>query len=212
MAQPALQVCPICALDDDVAIQKVDDEWVMTCASAEHPPFEWRPASQYQKTISYRTGIGEELGVYDTLLECLLPGLSEYGVIEYRFSQADPSTYRHLLDRYGHTALAPSKYTTSSFLGGALGALARRRSDRHLGSSNWLLVLQPDRRHLRTRRHPSRRTDPQLGHLRCRHLGRRSRHLAPRGRSPVIPVAATSSVIGWLSPLTRTVRTAPSST
>ena len=125
MAQPALQVCPICALDDDVAIQKVDDEWVMTCASAEHPPFEWRPASQYQKTISYRTGIGEELGVYDTLLECLLPGLSEYGVIEYRFSQADPSTYRHLLDRYGHTAIAPSKYTTSSFLGGALGALWR---------------------------------------------------------------------------------------
>jgi hypothetical protein len=39
-----------------------------------------------------------------------------------------PDTYRTLVDRYGHTANGPSKYTTSSFLGGALGHLWREGS------------------------------------------------------------------------------------
>lgn len=128
MAQPARQICPICAYDDDVVVQKVDDEWVMTCDSPAHPPIEWRPAAQFQKTMTYRTGIGEELGVYDTLLECLMPGLSEYGVIEYRFFETDPVTYKHLISRYGHTAIGGSRYTTSAFLGGALGQLWREGS------------------------------------------------------------------------------------
>jgi hypothetical protein len=182
VAQPARQVCPICALDDDVAVQKVDDEWVMTCTSAGHVPFEWRPSAQYLKTLSYRTGIGEEFGVYDTLLECLLPGLSEYGVIEYRFSQADPATYRHLLGRYGHRAIAPAKYTTSSFLGGALGHLWREGSVTGIwGSRHGLLGLQRDRRHVRSCQNRDRHTHPQLGRVRQRNARHRPTHLATDG-------------------------------
>jgi len=54
--------------------------------------------------------------VYDTLRDCLTEVMSEYGVIEHRFSHADPSAYRFLVKRYGHTALGPSRYTASSFL------------------------------------------------------------------------------------------------
>lgn len=126
--KPARQVCPVCGLDDEVETLKVDDDWVMVCSDLSHPLFEWRPAAQFKPQASYRTGVGEELGVYDTLLRCLLPGFTEYGVLEHRFSAEDPATYRHLLQRYGHRRIGPSKYTTSSFLGGALGALWREGS------------------------------------------------------------------------------------
>jgi len=103
----------------------VGDEWVVTCASQTHPPMEWRPKEQYKATGTYRTGIGEELGVYDDLLACVHDGFAEYGVIEYRFARHAPDTYRVLVDRYSHTALGPAGYSTSAFLGGALGQLWR---------------------------------------------------------------------------------------
>lgn len=123
--RPARQVCPICAQDDDVEILLAGDEWVMTCSYQGHLPFEWRPKGQFAKAISYRTGIGEELGVYDDLLVCVREGIAEYGVIEYRYWQRSPDVYRQLVDRYGHTAKGPSRYTASAFLGGALGHLWR---------------------------------------------------------------------------------------
>lgn len=123
--QPALQVCPVCGYDDEVKTFKVDDDWVMTCEYQAHPPYEWRPAGQYARTLSYRTGIGEELGVYDTLLECVTAEMTEYGIIEHLFAQADPASYAALVKRYKHRAVEPSKYTASSFLGGALGQLWR---------------------------------------------------------------------------------------
>jgi hypothetical protein len=123
--QPALQVCPVCGYDDEVKTYKVDDDWVMICEYQAHLPYEWRPAGQYARAVSYRTGLGEELGVYDTLLECVTLDIVEYGVVEHLFSQADPTTYKHLVERYGHRTVKPSKYTVSSFLGGALGHLWR---------------------------------------------------------------------------------------
>jgi len=49
----------------------------------------------------------------------------EYGVVEYRLAHEEPDVYAAVLRRYGHRAIAPRTYTTSSFLGGALGQLAR---------------------------------------------------------------------------------------
>jgi len=46
-------------------------------------------------------------------------------VIEYRYSQRSPASYTLLVDRYGHTASGPTRYSASSFLGGALGQLWR---------------------------------------------------------------------------------------
>ena len=126
-ARPANQVCPICAYDDDVDIVLANDEWVMTCTSCSHPPFEWRPTEQYYKQLSPRSGIEEELGVYDILLECVDGSFAEFGIIEYHIWERAPRTYTILAERYGHTAYGPSKYTASAFLGGALGQLWRER-------------------------------------------------------------------------------------
>jgi hypothetical protein len=116
-ARPANQVCPICGYDDDVEIILAGDEWVMTCASRSHPPFEWRPKDQCYKPLSLRTGIGEELGVHG----------AEFGIVEYRFWERAPKTYLILVERYGHTVYGPSRYSTSAFLGGALGQLWRKQ-------------------------------------------------------------------------------------
>src|SRR4051794_23894099 len=104
-SKPARQVCPICAYDDIEVVKTADDEWVMICGDSNHPPYEWRPTVA-KSALSGRSGIAQELGVYDDLLECVVDGVAEYGVIEYRFSQLAPETYRTLLRRYGHRALA----------------------------------------------------------------------------------------------------------
>ncbi len=127
-AKPSRQICPICSRDDDVKVVFAAEEWVMTCESDDHVPFEWRPKSQYVKAGGYRSGIGVELGVYDDLLSCVHGGFAEYGVIEHRYSKTSPSQYRELVARYGHRAKSPSSYTASSFLGGSLGHLWREGS------------------------------------------------------------------------------------
>ncbi|HEY0467030.1 MAG TPA: hypothetical protein VGC79_22665 [Polyangiaceae bacterium] len=124
-SKPARQLCPICAFDDAVETFRVDDDWVMTCSDESHPPFEWRPTVHAAVTGTFRSGVGVELGVYDDLLECVGPGFTEYGIIEHRFAERSPAAYRTLVDRYGHRAISPTKYSASSFLGGALGQLWR---------------------------------------------------------------------------------------
>lgn len=126
--KPANQICPVCGFDDDVTVQKVDDTWVMLCEGGGHPTFEWKPTVKQGGVTSHRSGLGEDLGVYDTLLECVAQGPAEHGVMEYRFNERDPTTYDFLVQRYGHRAqkLQPApKYTASSFLGSALGQLWR---------------------------------------------------------------------------------------
>lgn len=118
------QICPICAYGDDVESTFVDDVWVLRCTSPIHPPYEWTPKGQ-GSSPSARGGLGEELGVYDTLLGVLTGELVEYGIVEHLFAEADGAAYRHLVSRYGHRAIRPSRYTASSFLGGALGQLWR---------------------------------------------------------------------------------------
>ena len=73
------------------------------------------------------TGLTEEWGLYHDLPKCLVKGdpLVEYGVVEHRYLLLNPTRYRFLLDRYGHTAIAPANYTTSSFIAAALGRLGK---------------------------------------------------------------------------------------
>ena len=123
--RPGRQICPVCGYDDDVEVVLADEEWVFTCRNTTHPMFEWRPKATPAGPGTYRSGIGEELGVYDELLGCIDDGFVEYGVIEHRFSVAAPEVYKELVRRYGHTTRGPSKYTASAFLGGALGQLWR---------------------------------------------------------------------------------------
>jgi hypothetical protein len=118
-ARPANQVCPICGYDDGVEIVLADDDRVITCEGRSHPPFEWRPKEQYHKPLSPRSGIGEELGVYD--------GFAQFGVVECRLWVRAPTTYPILVERYGHTVYGPSRYTPLALLGGALGHLWREQ-------------------------------------------------------------------------------------
>lgn len=100
----------------------------MVCDDGCHPVFEWNPTVGKADLRTHRSGFGEELGVYDSLLECVNAGAAEYGVIEYRFATSERAAYDRLVRRYGHRALAPAKYTASSFLGNALGQLWRERT------------------------------------------------------------------------------------
>ena len=85
----------------------------------------WTPTAIASVTEG-RSGIGEELGVYDDLLRCVDQAERvEYGVVEHRIAVAAPATYAELLSRYGHASLGPTRYSTSSFLSHALGQLYR---------------------------------------------------------------------------------------
>lgn len=123
--RPARQLCPLCVHEDEVTVEFIDDEWVMACESQRHMPIEWRPREQYQNSRTGRSGLGEELGVYEDLLACVHGRSVEYGIVEYRYSERNPETYKALVVRYGHKALAPTKYSASVFLSRALGQLWR---------------------------------------------------------------------------------------
>ena len=123
--KPSMQVCQQCGHDDDVELLAVDEVWTFICSNEGHPVYQWQPTAGNSGLLSGRSGLGEELGVYDDLLVCVKEGLAEYGVIEHRFAEYKPKTYDFLVRRYGHRALKPKRYTASAFLGSALGQLWR---------------------------------------------------------------------------------------
>jgi hypothetical protein len=124
---PPRQVCPLCATDDGVEVISIGpDLWEFSCSNeqASHP-YSW-PVTTGVPVSAGRTGVGEEFGVYSDLLRCVhADEFVEYGIVEYRFAQEAPATYRKLVDQYGHASGRKSKYTASSFLSHALGQLAR---------------------------------------------------------------------------------------
>ncbi len=58
-------------------------------------------------------------------MAALGPGWHEYGLVERAYALANPDDFHVLIERYGHTAIVASRYTTSSFLARALGDLSR---------------------------------------------------------------------------------------
>ena len=125
-SKPPPQVCPICAHDDDVHIELVDGEWVMRCTYAGHPIYVWHPTKQPSDAGEEGSGVAAELGVFDDLLVCVGEGFAETAVIEFRYWKLSPQTYRLLVEKYGHTAYGPAKYTASALLAGILRNLANQ--------------------------------------------------------------------------------------
>ncbi|MGE0305023.1 MAG: hypothetical protein AB7N61_12315 [Acidimicrobiia bacterium] len=124
---PPRQVCPLCATDDGVDVVSTGpDLWEFSCSNDQPShPYSWPVNTGVPITVG-RTGVGEELGVYDDLLRCVhTDEFVEYGIVEYRFAQEAPASYRALVDQYGHVNVRPTKYTASSFLSHALGQLSR---------------------------------------------------------------------------------------
>ena len=132
MTTLARQVCPICASDEDYSVEvEGPGLWRLTCARARSDhPYSWVTTGQGALDHSGEDGVAASLGLYDDLLAVIShtdPWL-EYGIVEYRYALAVPDTYRHLVDQYGHVAIAPKRYTASAFIGAALGKL-RRETD-----------------------------------------------------------------------------------
>jgi hypothetical protein len=128
-SRPARQVCPLCALDDDELVTWVPDApglWRFTCIN-HTPPHSWLTTGQGAFDETGSTGIADELGVYDDLLALFPePGpFLEWGIVEHRYAHLRPGVYRELVDKYSHTALGPTQYSVSAFLGLAAGKLAR---------------------------------------------------------------------------------------
>jgi hypothetical protein len=125
--RPTRQVCALCGSDDFVTLgSDGPDLWKFTCTGTHHyEPYVWQPTAERVAAVG-RSGMGEDLGVYDDLLACVAAGERvEYGIVEHRFALRSPSTYRQLVETYGHTSIAPTNYSASSFLARALGQLSR---------------------------------------------------------------------------------------
>ena len=129
----SLQVCPFHTSED---IQGVlisgPGEWPQysyTCPlSKGHPSdreFSW--LSSPPPEGGEPSGLSAELGLAVDLVAVvgqLGHRWVEYGVVERAYALAHPREFAILVDRYGHTAVAPKRYTASSFLGRALGELS----------------------------------------------------------------------------------------
>lgn len=125
---PAKPVCALCGTDDGVTTLRLGEGvWEHTCRSTDgHPQSRtWQEDHSGVDELGLE-GLAQEWGLYDDLPLCLLAGdpFVEYGIVEHRYRSANPSRYAFLLRRYGHTSIAPSPYTTSSFIAGALGRMA----------------------------------------------------------------------------------------
>lgn len=131
MATPR-QVCPV-HTDEDVAGVRINDEgtYEFTCPRRNghrvEGPYTWMQAPE-PPDLQAISGLAAELG-----LDVELPHVIgqhagrwlEYGVVEHAYATANPRDFAALVERYGHTAIAASRYTASAFLAATLGHLSR---------------------------------------------------------------------------------------
>lgn len=109
-----VQLANVTELGEAIVVCEDGHEWLLT-------------APVVRDRLEGRSGICEELGIYDALLAAVGPAggtFCEYGTIEHRLAAANPALYAELVHRYGHTQLEKRRYTVSSLLGGALERLS----------------------------------------------------------------------------------------
>ena len=126
------QVCPFHS-DEDVAGVRVNDEGTseFTCSITKGQPvpgsYTWMQAPEPPDAESI-SGLAAELGL-DVELPSAIASYAgrwvEYGVVEHAYATANPGDFAALVDRYGHTAIAPARYTASAFIAATLGHLSR---------------------------------------------------------------------------------------
>ena len=102
-----------------------------TSTSTNTPP---NPSSRIPTEREERASIAvaHELVLHDDIPLLLSPDeWVETGAVEYRYGVAHPETYALMLDRWGHVAQSPRKYTVTSFIGVTLGHLSRATNVTH---------------------------------------------------------------------------------
>ena len=128
------QVCPFHA-DEDVRGERFGDggySLIFTCPrTGGHPepgPHRWLhvPEPQGLPGISgYAAGLGLATELPAAIAEHRGTWM-EYGVVEETYALRCPGDFAAIVARYGHTAIAPKRYTTSAFLAGVLAVLSKR--------------------------------------------------------------------------------------
>lgn len=124
-----MALCVWCGTDEFADLDPATG--VAVCHGPGHPTERmWEPKEEAKKRASRANplsdGIAAQLGLYDDLPKCLNPGeWAETGVVEHRYGAEHPREYRWMVDRWGHVAQGPRKYSVTSFIGSTLGALSR---------------------------------------------------------------------------------------
>jgi hypothetical protein len=127
---PPAQVCPLCGNDDGVVVNAIanPNSWTYVCNTTglrHTDPYQWQVIFEDTPALE-RSGITQELGLYDDLPHCLTLGEPwvEYGIVEYRFKEAFPRVYLdELIPRYSHRSITSKPYTLSAFVASALAQL-----------------------------------------------------------------------------------------
>ena len=73
-------------------------------------------------------GMAEELHLARELpaaIAALGNGWFEYGLVERSYATRRPDDFARMVTQWGHTSLAPTQYSVSSYLAGTLGRLSR---------------------------------------------------------------------------------------
>lgn len=132
MTTPSKQVCPLCGRDDTVDHHGIKDgKWLFRCSNRrKHPePLDWASSDVTPDEDDREPGVMEEFGLFQDLPHCLSAGepFVEYGVVEHRYRQLQPDTFKLIVAKYGHRAIEVGRpYTTSGFMASALRILANR--------------------------------------------------------------------------------------
>lgn len=128
MAAPPSVVCPLCGTQDDLETPTPlpDGAWQFVCRGFHQPSPYGFETSADQKLAPHPEGLAAELGLWEDLPKLLSVGEPwvEYGIVEYRYALAHPVEYGMLVEKYGHTAGGPKKFTASAFIARTLGHLA----------------------------------------------------------------------------------------
>ena len=123
--------CSLCASDEHVSEQKTEDGRVYaTCSARYHgaEPYVWEPTlTQRQGTRG--DGLGNELGIWDKLLECVpADGPHPYGLVEDQLFGLYPEQAKVLQERYGHRwrggKKSENQFSMSAYLAARLSELA----------------------------------------------------------------------------------------
>jgi hypothetical protein len=130
--------CKFCATDEYTDFDSASG--VALCNGPGHTGERmWEPESERPTASSARSdrndrsdSIAAELGLYDDLLDCLRLGeWAETGVVEHRYGTAHPSKYQSMIDRWGHCAQGPRRYSVTTYIGSTLGTLCRGATVTH---------------------------------------------------------------------------------
>jgi hypothetical protein len=132
-----------------------------TTGHPEPGPYTWLQAPPPPE-VGEMGGLAAELGLAVELPAALADFRGrwvEYGVLEHAYAKANPEDFALLVERFGHTAIAAKRYTTSAYLARTLSDLSRTGSilfrwgpatgrwRYNSGTSWWTLAPEPDWSH-----------------------------------------------------------------